>query len=255
MIEAVLFDFYDSLVRIRTDDWGDEAMRGVAYFLRYHGILMHRADAREAAQEALQRQVSAASDPNFEVDLGLMWRTVIEERASDYPARYDDAYLARLGRTLARIQRSQSRDEFELRDGVLDILHDLRKDYRLGILSNGQGDFVRPELAELEIDHLFEAVVVSSDHGYRKPDPRLFQHGTGGVWPVGKFRRARWVDQSQRRTKRRACGYASSRVWRPDVGDTLERGCGALRARYRRCSAGDAGNRERNRRIDPCRPR
>jgi uncharacterized oxidoreductase len=177
LIEAVLFDFYDSLVRIRTDDWGDEAMRGVAYFLRYHGILMHRADAREAAQEALQRQVGAESDPNFEVDLGLMWRTVIEERASDYAARYDDAYLARLGRTLARIQRSQSRDEFELRDGVLDILHDLHKDYRLGILSNGQGDFVRPELAELEIDHLFEAVVVSSDHGYRKPDPRLFQHG------------------------------------------------------------------------------
>ena len=177
LIEAVLFDFYDALVRIRTDDWGDEAMRGVAYFLRYHDILIHRVDAREAAQEALQRQVSAASDPNFEVDLGLMWRTVIEERAADYAARHDDAYLTRLGRTLARIQRSQSRDEFELRDDALDVLHDLRKDFRLGIISNGQGDFVRPELAELEIDHLFDAVVVSSDHGYRKPDPRLFQHG------------------------------------------------------------------------------
>lgn len=181
MIEAVLFDFYDTLVRIRTDDWGDEAMRGVAYFLRYHGVLIHRADAREAAQEALQRQVSAASDPNFEVDLGLMWRTVIEERAADYAARHDDAYLTRLGRTLARIQRSQSRDEFELRDDALDVLHDLRKDFRLGIISNGQGDFVRPELAELEIEHLFDAVVVSSEHGYRKPDPRLFQHGAAAL--------------------------------------------------------------------------
>ncbi len=176
MIEAVLFDFYDTLVRIRTDDWGDEAMRGVAYFLRYHGIVLHRVEVREAAQEALQRQVSAASDPNFEVDLGLMWRTVIEERAPEYAVHHDETYLSRLGRTLARIQRSQSRDEFALRDDARAVLNDLQRDYRLGIISNGQGDFVRAELAELQLNHLFEVVVVSSDHGYRKPDARLYHH-------------------------------------------------------------------------------
>mgnify|MGYP006275070367 FL=1 len=142
MIQAVLFDFYDTLVRIRTDDWGDEAMRGVAYFLRYHGILLRRTEVREAAQEAIQRQVGAATDPNFEVDLGLMWRNVVEQRAPDYARSHDSVYLDRLGRTLARIQRSQSRDEFELRDESLRVLNDLGKDYRLGIISNGQGEFV-----------------------------------------------------------------------------------------------------------------
>jgi len=181
LIQAVLFDFYDTLVRIRTDDWGDEAMRGVAYFLRYHGILLRRTDVREAAQEAIQRQVGSATDPNFEVDLGLMWRNVVEQRAPDYARRQDTAYLARLGRTLARIQRSQSRDEFELRDDALSVLNELRHDYRLGIISNGQGDFVRAELAELELDHLFEAVIVSSDHGCRKPDPRLFHHASSAL--------------------------------------------------------------------------
>ncbi len=177
MIEAVLFDFYDTLVRIRTDDWGDQAMRGVAYFLRYRGIILRRTEVREAAMEALQRQIDAASDPNFEVDLGLVWRTVIEERAPEYVARNDDASITRLGKTLARIQRSQSREEFTLRDDVVTVLEDLGRDFRLGILSNGQGDFVRPELAELGIDHHFAAVTVSSDHGCRKPDPRLFHHG------------------------------------------------------------------------------
>lgn len=181
MIQAVLFDFYDTLVRIRTDDWGDEAMRGVAYFLRYHGILLRRTEVREAAQEAIQRQVGAATDPNFEVDLGLMWRNVVEQRAPEYARSHDSVYLDRLGRTLARIQRSQSRDEFELRDESLRVLNDLGKDYRLGIISNGQGEFVRAELAELELDHLFEAVVVSSDHGCRKPDPRLFHHASAAL--------------------------------------------------------------------------
>jgi hypothetical protein len=77
---------------------------------------------------------------------------------------------------LAQVQRSQSRNEFDVRDDARNVLHDLRKDFRLGIIWMGQGDFVRPELAELGIHHHFDVVVVSSDHGYPKPGARLFQH-------------------------------------------------------------------------------
>lgn len=176
MISAVLFDFYDTLVDIRTEDWGDDAMRGVAYLLRYRGLHLRRAELRDRAREALQRQIDGSPEPHFEFDLALMWRTVIETSSPDLVASLGPDGLAPFSQSLATIQRSQSRVRFELVGGAIETLEALAEHYRLGVVSDGQGAFVRAELRELGISRYFDVVVAAGDHGYRKPDPRLFRH-------------------------------------------------------------------------------
>lgn len=176
MISAVLFDFYDTLVDIRTEDWGDDAMRGVAYFLRYRGLHLRRAELRDRARAALQRQIDGSPEAHFAFDLALMWRNVIEEMSQDLAASLGPDGLFPFSQSLATIQRSQSRVRFELASGAIDTLETLAEHYRLGVVSDGQGAFVRAEMRELGIARYFDVVVVAGDHGYRKPDPRLFRH-------------------------------------------------------------------------------
>lgn len=35
--------------------------------------------------------------------------------------------------------------------------------------------FCLPELRTLRLEHFFDAIILSSDYGFRKPDPRLFR--------------------------------------------------------------------------------
>ncbi len=51
---------------------------------------------------------------------------------------------------------------------------EFRKEYRLGIISDAQRLCCKPELRTLRIEDFFDATVISSDYGFRKPDPRLF---------------------------------------------------------------------------------
>ncbi|MBU6151347.1 MAG: HAD family hydrolase, partial [Chloroflexi bacterium] len=83
--------------------------------------------------------------------------------------------LVPFSQSLATIQRSQSRVQFELVNGAIETLEALAEHYRLGVVSDGQGAFVRAELRELGISRYFDVVVVAGDLGYRKPDPRLFR--------------------------------------------------------------------------------
>jgi putative hydrolase of the HAD superfamily len=50
----------------------------------------------------------------------------------------------------------------------------LRRFFRFGLVSDAQRAYLIPELDIVGIRPLFDAIVISSDYGYRKPDPRLF---------------------------------------------------------------------------------
>lgn len=42
------------------------------------------------------------------------------------------------------------------------------------IVSDAQRIFCKPELRTLRLENFFDAIVISSDYGFRKPDPRIF---------------------------------------------------------------------------------
>ncbi|MEU3607971.1 HAD family hydrolase [Streptomyces sp. NPDC035033] len=64
--------------------------------------------------------------------------------------------------------------------------------WRLAVVTNGDHDAQHAKLAAARLTDLLPTVVVSSDHGIRKPDPALFHAAlaqlgapTGDVWVVG----------------------------------------------------------------------
>jgi HAD superfamily hydrolase (TIGR01509 family) len=62
-----------------------------------------------------------------------------------------------------------------LDDQILHLAGQLRAaGYRVGLLSNLGADW-GPELARLGLDEYFEAIMLSGETGYIKPDPRAFE--------------------------------------------------------------------------------
>jgi putative hydrolase of the HAD superfamily len=61
---------------------------------------------------------------------------------------------------------------------VLDVLHER---YPLAIVTDAQSLYAPAELHKVGLVGYFDPVVVSGDHGYRKPDRRLFQLALDGM--------------------------------------------------------------------------
>jgi FMN phosphatase YigB (HAD superfamily) len=67
-----------------------------------------------------------------------------------------------------------TREYLRLFEDTFWTLNEFRKHYRLGIISDAQRVFCKPELRAMRLENFFEAIVISSDYGFRKPDTRLF---------------------------------------------------------------------------------
>jgi HAD superfamily hydrolase (TIGR01549 family) len=79
-------------------------------------------------------------------------------------------------RELATIQRSEYLRNERLIDGAVVSLEKLAAaGYSLAIVSNNSREEQLGKLQRLGIERYFASVIVSADHGFAKPDPRIFQ--------------------------------------------------------------------------------
>jgi HAD superfamily hydrolase (TIGR01549 family) len=60
--------------------------------------------------------------------------------------------------------------------GAVEVLQALRPSVRLGIITNGPAAMQRGKLARLGLEGFFDAIVVDTEFGFPKPDPRIFEH-------------------------------------------------------------------------------
>ena len=61
---------------------------------------------------------------------------------------------------------------------MLDVL---REHYPLALVTDAQSAYARGELHQVGLLDYFDPIVVSGDHGFRKPDRRLFQLALDGM--------------------------------------------------------------------------
>jgi putative hydrolase of the HAD superfamily len=71
-------------------------------------------------------------------------------------------------------------------DGVVELIVELSKKYRLVIVTNGLTRVQKHRVRESEIAHYFERIIISEEIGYKKPDPLIFVEGLKGLEPVDK---------------------------------------------------------------------
>jgi putative hydrolase of the HAD superfamily len=163
---AVLFDVYRTLVDIWTDEHHPDVWMRLTYLLGLHGL---RADAGEMSRAFFERsRVSQeeSTEEHPEVDVLGVFRGLLEEMR---PAP-DEAFV----REVTQSFRLLSLKHLKLFPDTLPTLELLRPHFKLGLVSNAQRVFLEPELRMLDVPQWMDEIVISSDYGYQKPDPRLF---------------------------------------------------------------------------------
>jgi len=178
-IKGILFDINGTLINIHTDEGMDEIYRAVSHFLTYQGIYLHRGEVREQYFRIMEEQIKASDEEHPEFNAVALWREFLERNLD--PARRPTDRLEAMPRFLAEMYRGISRQRLELYPDVESVLDELKPRFSLAVVSDGQSVWALPEMRAVGIDHYFDPIVISSDYGFRKPDPRLFQAALDGI--------------------------------------------------------------------------
>jgi putative hydrolase of the HAD superfamily len=174
-IRAVAFDVNGTLVRILTDDGMEQIFRSIAHFLTYQGIDLHRHQVRDLYFEHMKEQQQASAEEHPEFDAVGIWRSILQAHLTEFTRALPAEKLEQMPLFLAEMYRGISRCRLRLYPHVREVLDVLRERYPLAAITDAQSAYARAELHKVGLLDYFDQIVVSGDHGYRKPDRRLFQ--------------------------------------------------------------------------------
>ncbi|MGD9528429.1 HAD family hydrolase [Pseudonocardia sp.] len=174
-IRAIVFDVNGTLVDILTDEHDEAVHRAVGHLLSYQGIDLRRGRVRELYSAYLDEQRAASGQAHPEFDAVAIWARIVDEHATDFTRSLPAAKRVHLPLLLAETYRGVSRRRLRPYPGVREVLEALAARYPLAVVTDAQSAWARAELHQVGLLDLFDPVVVSGDHGFRKPDPRLFR--------------------------------------------------------------------------------
>ncbi|MGC8601500.1 MAG: HAD family hydrolase [Thermoprotei archaeon] len=162
--KAIAFDAYGTLFQIETDEQDRRLFEGFSRWLELNEVHL---------------------DPDF---LASSYKAEFEKRLKTgyarglrYPeADVRDVMEAVIGPSARRrfieeaclVFRALSIKRFGLRKGVEQVLKDLKGP--LALISNAQAAFTWAELRTYGLHRLFDVIVLSSEVGFKKPDPMIF---------------------------------------------------------------------------------
>lgn len=169
-----IFDLYGTLVDIRTDEKSPRLWARMAETYRRRGALYQPGELRDAYFRTVRELEGAdplrqdAHEAHPEIQIEEVFRRLYTDKGADA----DKEVAVRTGLAFRR----HSTEYLRLYPWAAELLRALRAQGRgVWLLSNAQGIFTRQELKQLGLDSLFDGVYLSSDYGFKKPDPRFFQ--------------------------------------------------------------------------------
>ena len=169
-IKGILFDLYGTLIDIKTDESLEEIYRGIAHYLTYHGVCLHRWEVRDRYYKIMRRKKAEGGEEYAEIDVEAIWNTFLaEEDIKSAPER------RKLATFLAQIYRAISRKRLRLYPDVKKVLDGLRPTYRMALVSDAQPCYALPEMKAAGLDGYFDPIIISAYYGFRKPDTRLIK--------------------------------------------------------------------------------
>ena len=172
--EAFLLDLYGTLVDIHTDENLPSLWQQVAGFAVSHGAAWEPKELHLAylaavaeAEEALRVRDRGIPQALGEIDLGKVFARLYAQKG----VTAADKLVAET----ALAFRKASITHLRLYAGAKELLSALRQRGRVVLLSNAQSLFTRPELSLLGLADCFDSIYLSSEAGFKKPDPRFFR--------------------------------------------------------------------------------
>lgn len=149
MYRAVLFDLDDTLYDLRAY-WTGRLERAFTRVRTHYAHL----DQAALVQSAIQSKVYMAQMPDFlrrlEVDDEALIAAVSEQYRHNWFA------------------------ELELAEDARPVLAQLRRSFKLGLITNGPASTQRPKIERFGLAEWMDVIVVSGEVGVAKPDPAIF---------------------------------------------------------------------------------
>ena len=165
-IQAVIFDYYGTLVDIETDEGKREIYENLSRYLQYYGADISTENLRFTLDAEKERYLKTAHEHNPEIDFEVVFNNVLMKEGLNNPF---------LVESCCKLFRLLSRKRLEPFSDSLPVLSEMkRKGYPLAIVSNAQKVFSLDEIRMTGMDRFFDHVLLSTQFGFAKPDPRLF---------------------------------------------------------------------------------
>ena len=168
MIKGLLFDLNGTVIDIYTSESDEQIYRTVSNFLDYWQIRISPQLLKEEYFNGLRQQKNDSAEEFPEFDVVKLFSEIIQKYSSGIINLPDPE-------TVAILFRAAGRYKLERYDGVYSTLKILSETYPMAAVSDGQTVWALPELQSAGLDRFFQFTIVSGDHGFRKPDPRMYQ--------------------------------------------------------------------------------
>ncbi|MFO7966128.1 MAG: HAD family hydrolase [Archaeoglobaceae archaeon] len=166
-VKGIIFDCYQTLIDIETDEDDLYTNEVVSKWLRYQGVKIGPQELRKEYKNKAKKRMDASHEKYSEIKVEDVFAEICDEY-SLWPIDEEKAAI-----DAARVFRSASIRRFDVFPQSVKLL-EMSKDLSLCVVSNAQRVFSELELKYLSLYHYFDFVLFSSDYGFKKPDERLF---------------------------------------------------------------------------------
>ena len=167
----LIFDLYGTLVDIHTEE-DSTVWEKTALYFGFYGAHYTGPELKAAFQAAMAAREAKAGQ-SYECFPDIPFEQVMAEL---FRARGVDENADALGINAAQLFRISSMEYIKLYPHTLEALALLRETgCRLWLLSNAQRIFTEYELRHLGLGRQLDAIYISSDYGFRKPDLRFYR--------------------------------------------------------------------------------
>jgi putative hydrolase of the HAD superfamily len=166
-IKGIIFDLYNTLIDIHTDEESINTYEAVSKWLIYQGVRIPAGDLKNDYRRMAKEGMEARWEKHPEIRVEDIFGRICKSHA------LKDIDEVRLGVETARAFRAGSLRRLQLFPQSLQLLQEL-KSYPKVIVSNGQRSFSEQEMRYFGLYEQFTHVIFSSDFGHKKPDPRIF---------------------------------------------------------------------------------
>ena len=167
--KAYLFDLYGTLADIHTDERKLSFWKKQVEVFRSYRAVYEAKELRTLYFDEIARleKEKHKEGHEIEIDLGEVFIELLKKK--DVSA--NEEKIRRIAGSFREASRTHLRAYAHARE-LLQKLHEQGK--KVFLLSNAQSLFTMDELKELGFTDLFDDILISSDFGYKKPDPIIF---------------------------------------------------------------------------------
>lgn len=170
-VEAVLFDLFDTLLLLESDEvYYEPSLRKMHAFLAKNGVAVSFDDFSRAYFEVRDKFYSESRESLEEPHFNVRVSQTLHRLGYDFAV--SNPVVVRATMAFAKEFMRHVRPDKD----AIDVLRKLHQKYKLGLVSNfGIPECGRSLLAKFGFKGFFDVVMISGDINRRKPSPEIFR--------------------------------------------------------------------------------